>query len=172
MSSDHSPPAEEAGAAAAKKPPKSRAGRLVVYTAYAVVATWSIGATITSVLVDLYGPAPAPGQVTLSSGDQRWCVRSFNALWAALDTRLGQVTHGVQGESGDAWQQFSEQWTPRLDDARSRCGGGDDPNMQEALTSLERLHAGYSRGMGDIGSTRAKEATQFRAAMRNLLGRR
>lgn len=140
--------------------PKERSfwGRLVVLGSFWGVAAWAGLAVIGSLVVTLYGRPPA-----VSSSDElahtrqrAWCVRTLVGLRDELEGEVNhELTHPAQaGPPLARFQQWSEDWQNRFEEAAALCHAGFEPAMADAYAKLRGLHQGHLDALTLMARTR------------------
>lgn len=158
------------------KHPKSRAGRNVVYLAYAALAVYLSAAIFGSILVSLYGKPPdGDGAAIASTRQQRtWCVTALSGLRDELEHQLTvELTLPLQGGEPmrrfDAWAQA---WRDSLTDTNERCTSDVDPALERTSEHLRQMYERYAQGLTNIVVGREELSRSFESEIEAARRRR
>ncbi|MEZ0313235.1 MAG: hypothetical protein ACAI38_15795 [Myxococcota bacterium] len=144
--------------AAVPSPPFRRTGRLVVFSLFAVVASYILISVIASVFLALYGKPPTLDDGAFGADDRSYCVRTLVGLRDELEQEVTNVAQPPKPriDAKARWQAWDATYHERMSTARARCS--QDDGIEHAFEKLAAMYDGYASAARRIIEVRATVA--------------
>ncbi len=144
--------------AAASVPPFRRTSRLVVFSLFAVVASYILITVIASVFLALYGKPPTLDDGAFGADDRSYCVRTLVGLRDELEQEVTNVAQPPKPrvDAKARWQAWDATFHERMSTARARCS--QDQGFEGAFEKLATMYDGYAGAARRIIDVRANVA--------------
>lgn len=129
---------------AVPSPPFRRAGRLVVFSVFAVIASYVLISVLVSVFLALYGKPPTLDDGAFGADDRSYCVRTLVGLRDELEQEVTNVAQPPKPrvDAKERWQTWDATFHERMSTARARCS--QDDGLEQAFEKLAAMYDGYA----------------------------
>jgi hypothetical protein len=130
--------------AAAPSPPFRRTGRWVVFSLFAVTASYILISVLASVFLALYGKPPTLDDGAFGADDRGYCVRTLVALRDELEQEVTNVAQPPKPrvDAKARWQAWDATFHERMSTGRARCS--QDEGIEHAFEKLAAMYEGYA----------------------------